>query len=493
MGYGVLKFRHNILNMNSLAAFGSIQGGLNQECRDVYFVRALGTNGNLNQEIDKMEEALTGKMLKKQLLYQRIEKLPVLAATEDTNYYLKAYTDWRAGNKSRMETKVTGTNPGLDRVLGNACNLVLQKYANTHRQATESMEKNFIVKLLFWFDCIMDSFFVQWNERCNIKIMGVNVKKEQEYLFFYFLTLAGVDVLLLQTARDVEVCEELKQLSASFVIGEFGECMLLPYDSQALAGKQKEEERKALKQESPLQTSAKTGNIKIVLPERNRRPGKGKQENPVISTPVLRQEAPVVRARQRAEKNFEELAALATSVVMILVHDQNGEVLGSGSGIMIGEDGYILTNDHVARGGYSYSVRIEEDERIYSTNELIKYNTYLDLAILRIDRRLNPLPIYNGTEKLVRGQKVVAIGSPMGLFNSVSDGIISGFRVIQDVDMIQFTAPISSGSSGGALLNMYGEVIGISTARFDGGQNINLAMGYECINTFVKGFTPKQY
>jgi len=110
------------------------------------------------------------------------------------------------------------------------------------------------------------------------------------------------------------------------------------------------------------------------------------------------------------------------------------------------------------------------------------------LAIIRIDRRLAPLPVYNGTEKLVRGQKVVAIGSPLGLFNSVSDGIISGFRNIDGVDMIQFTAPISRGSSGGAVLNMFGEVIGISTAGFDYGQNINLAVGYEFINNFKRGF-----
>ena len=82
---------------------------------------------------------------------------------------------------------------------------------------------------------------------------------------------------------------------------------------------------------------------------------------------------------------------------------------------------------------------------------------------------------------------MVAIGSPLGLFNSISDGIIAGFRTIDRVDMIQFTAPISHGSSGGAVLNMYGEVIGISTAGFDDGQNINLAMGYECIRMFAKG------
>lgn len=55
--------------------------------------------------------------------------------------------------------------------------------------------------------------------------------------------------------------------------------------------------------------------------------------------------------------------------------------------------------------------------------------------------------------------------------------------------MIQFTAPISHGSSGGAVLNMYGEVIGISTAGIDSGQNINLAVGYESINMFIRGFT----
>ena len=119
---------------------------------------------------------------------------------------------------------------------------------------------------------------------------------------------------------------------------------------------------------------------------------------------------------------------------------------------------------------------------------MIKYNSVLDLAVIRIGRTLKPLPVYQGGKKLVRGQKVVAIGSPLGLFNSVSDGIISGFRKIDSVDMIQFTAPISHGSSGGAVLNMQGEVIGISTAGIDQGQNLNLAVDYQSINLFVRGF-----
>ena len=148
----------------------------------------------------------------------------------------------------------------------------------------------------------------------------------------------------------------------------------------------------------------------------------------------------------------------------------------------------MLNKLQVEKRGDKCVVRIEDDEKVDVTSEVIKYNPQLDLAVLRIDRELNPLPVYDGRKKLVRGQRVVAIGSPLGLFNSVSDGIISGFRKIKDVDMIQFTAPISSGSSGGAVLNMYGEIIGISTAGVDSGQNINLAVDYSNIRFFAQGF-----
>ncbi|MBQ5440220.1 MAG: trypsin-like peptidase domain-containing protein, partial [Clostridia bacterium] len=200
-------------------------------------------------------------------------------------------------------------------------------------------------------------------------------------------------------------------------------------------------------------------------------------------------------AASMPEKSYEELARCAASVVQIMVYrstavDFYGESrpFASGSGIMIGTSGYILTNCHVAKQGTAFGVKLENDNRIYYTNAFIKYHRDLDLALLRIDKRITPLPVYNGTKPLERGQRVVAIGSPMGMFNSVSDGIISGFRNINGVDMIQFTAPISAGSSGGALLNMYGEVIGISTAGVSTGQNLNLAVPYTAINNFCSGF-----
>ena len=173
---------------------------------------------------------------------------------------------------------------------------------------------------------------------------------------------------------------------------------------------------------------------------------------------------------QPNELSYEEIASLASSVVMIRIHDRTGEIVGSGSGIAIGKKGYILTNCHVVNKGAFFSVRLENDENIYQTSQIIKYHSQFDLAIIRIERQLKPIKIYDGRKPLARGQKVVAIGSPLGLFNSVSDGIIAGFREVEDRgEMIQFTAPISEGSSGGALLNMYGELIGISTAGIDQG------------------------
>ena len=262
--------------------------------------------------------------------------------------------------------------------------------------------------------------------------------------------------------------------SNAFSIGTFGE-QIIPNYCQFVQEKN----------ENPEHNREDQTIKKVVIPVKNSR--KNIEDNSYANTGIYIPNSNTI-SNSNSEKSFEELAQLASSVVLIAVHNQDGEVIGTGSGIMIGNDGYILTNNHVASGGYFYSVRIENDEETYVTNEVIKYNSVIDLAIIRIKKQLNPIPLYKGRKKLVRGQKVVAIGSPLGLFNSVSDGIISGFRNINDVDMIQFTAPISHGSSGGAVLNMQGEVIGISTAGIDSGQNINLAIGYENIQLFTNGF-----
>lgn len=518
-----LEIRYNPMNIVSVMEFVQSKGGIKQNTKDVYFVRLLGDNGTLLRDVEQMDVCLSAAMAEGNCIYQRVTKLKGLSERQEVEYYTDCYQSWKQSRELKIETKQSkkmGISPEL---LAQACQKAVQALLNSKNSLNDSIEKNFVVKLLYWLDQILKEFPRKWERGSVIKIVAHDIVRGQEYCFFYFLTLLGMDVLLLQSSQDIG--QEIERLGLSYKqrLGQWTISEIPEYHFN----KYKPTQGTGNNSHCVSNSQSSGGAIRIHLPERNRRSANSKSQcsgsavhseqqisnNPVKihlpernpktvhsqpqPTNTAAKTSPPQRSRRqsvqasttvRQEKTFEELAQLASSVVLVGIHDNRGKMIGTGSGIMIGTKGYILTNNHVASGGCFYTVRIEEEQTVYETEEVIKYNPLLDLAILRIDRMLQPLPIYSGTKKLVRGQRVVAIGSPLGLFNSVSDGIISGFRVINDVDMIQFTAPISQGSSGGALLNMYGEVIGISTAGIDEGQNINLAMGYECIRMFVQGF-----
>ena len=484
---GLMRFRHNVMDVQTISTFENIIGGINNNCKDVYFVRAVGTNSSYEKDIRKLDETLLCRMNGGNGYYHRLNGLPKLQRAEDIAFYSGCYSGWLDSQKKEVTTRTTGKNKALSGMLANACAVVEGIYRQENQQITDSMAKNFVVKLLFWYDSLFADEKYVWDEKKSAKIVAANIEKKQEYLFFYLVTLMGCDVLLLQSRCDIGAEEESLGLSTKFVLGSYSEAAVPEYRWH--------ETQRPRKQSTVQEAAAEnrdSGRIVVQIPRRERSASQPQQQTAAPARTPLQPRTVAPAAADGSvgeEKSFEELAQLAASVVLIEIHDDKGQRIGSGSGIMIGRDGYILTNNHVACGGKFYTVRIEEDEQEYRTDEVIKYNSVLDLAIIRIQRKLNPIPVYKGKKPLVRGQKVVAIGSPLGLFNSVSDGIISGFRQIDNVDMIQFTAPTSRGSSGGAVLNMQGEVIGISTAGIDSGQNINLAMGYECINMFIRGFT----
>ncbi len=507
-----VRYRYNALNINSLASFAGVKGGVNQNCKDVYFLRARAFAGDFAYEIRQMDAALLQSMAEGKLFYKKIERLLPPTEFDQIARYASGYAQWEESGRKEAKTKITAAEPELAQTLGLACRNTVELYRQSRPGANASMEKNFAVKLLYWFDQAFGGDApARWGGKSTVKIVGIDAVKEQEYLFYYMLTQMGADALLLQRKKDFEGSEALLALSQAFTPQKLKRSapaqepasVRLPEEKAAPeAGRGSASVRRPEEKAAP---EAKTGSDASRKPASIRRPevkgeSNGRQDPAPVRPPEARatanasqrprpsaqkESAPVPRRR---EKSFEELAQLAASVVMIEVYDGRGEIRCTGSGIMIGAGGYILTNCHVAGGGSAYAVRIEEETRVYETDELVKYNPQLDLAIIRIGRALKPIPIYRGKEPLVRGQKVVAIGSPLGLFNSVSDGIISGFRKIGDTDMIQFTAPISHGSSGGALLNMFGEIIGISTAGMDQGQNLNLAVRYEWIQTFARGF-----
>ncbi len=447
-----ISYRHNAMQIHSIDAFLNIRGGYHHNQRDVYFIRGLGEPADIGEQLLALDRRMDRAFGNGQQFYLRVTQLPRLESAEAVKTYSESCDAWE--ESGRLELECCRNNPLLAEVLADASKEAVGRYRETKAGCTRSMEKNFTVKLWFWLESLFGGILPLWKEQTCIKVLADNVVNVQEYLFYYMLTLIGCDVFLIESRKDLQADGRLMELSAKLRLGEYGTAEIPPY----------------VKTVEEVPVPAKEP-VKLTIPE-----------HPGRRTPSREP------AAENPEKSFEELALLASSVVMISVHDDKGEPVATGSGIMIGKDGYLLTNYHVIRGGCFYSVRIEDDGEIYRTDEVIKYNPVQDLAVLRIDRVLAPIPIYGGSQKLARGQKVVAIGSPLGLFNSVSDGIISGFRKIDDVDMIQFTAPTSHGSSGGAVLNMQGEVIGISTAGIDNAQNINLAVGYESIRMFARGF-----
>lgn len=166
----------------------------------------------------------------------------------------------------------------------------------------------------------------------------------------------------------------------------------------------------------------------------------------------------------------------ADSVFMLEVYARTNQKIGVGSGFVAFNDSVIVTNYHVIEGG-AYVIAISDDNKKYLIDQICVFDKQKDIAILLCsnDRLADPLEM-DGESILKRSMPVVAIGSPAGLMNTVSIGNISAFYQKDGKDWIQFTAPISSGSSGGALINDNGKVIGITTATYASTQNINMAV-----------------
>ncbi|MDE5916541.1 MAG: trypsin-like peptidase domain-containing protein, partial [Oscillospiraceae bacterium] len=144
---------------------------------------------------------------------------------------------------------------------------------------------------------------------------------------------------------------------------------------------------------------------------------------------------------------------------------------GSGSGIIITNDGYIVTNTHVIDNADTLIVTTS-DNVVYNA-EIIGKDAKTDIAVIKIDAENLPAAVLGNSDEAETGEKVVAIGNPAGLSGSVSDGIISGVnRKIRtdasgyEMTCIQTNAAISAGNSGGALVNMYGQVIGITSSKY---------------------------
>lgn len=166
-------------------------------------------------------------------------------------------------------------------------------------------------------------------------------------------------------------------------------------------------------------------------------------------------------------------AVVSPSVVEIYTYDdsQHSTMIGSGSGVIISKDGYIVTNTHVLEADGYHTVTTSDGE-VYDA-KIIGRDSKTDIAIVKITASDLKPAVLGDSDEVVVGEQVMAIGNPAGLSGSVTDGIVSAVnRKIKsdstgfEMNCIQTNADISPGNSGGALINMYGQVIGITSSKY---------------------------
>ena len=432
--------------------------------QEVLFVRYIGMPNSIelyNENILKIDQYFSSNM--STASYLRLHGLEPISNKNDINRLSTIWDSWKSivNNPITEPNSIYQTplcaqldNETLEWTKKIAFTKILSMYKNANPNSNATLQKNFAIKFLHWIEAYLPKLFKSTST--SPKVIFIGDIKHHELLFLYFLSRLGCDICYMNSKEDiVNLYPDLETYSTLYKCGNLY-----------------------------------SGNIKI--PEFTPAPNidhtfMPPTPNTISHSKISRPAKQHQNLTPAKEFSYEQLASLSNSVVLIKVYDNENTILCGGSGVVIHSSGYILTNLHVVAGGHYYSVLYENETEEYFTDKLIKDHHLYDLAIIRVDKNCSPLTV-KADDHLVRGQKVVAIGSPLGLFNSISDGIVSGFREINDIPMIQFTAPISNGSSGGALLDMYGRLVGLITAGFDKGQNLNLAVPSEIIYPFVENF-----
>ncbi|HSA10169.1 MAG TPA: trypsin-like peptidase domain-containing protein [Candidatus Paceibacterota bacterium] len=168
---------------------------------------------------------------------------------------------------------------------------------------------------------------------------------------------------------------------------------------------------------------------------------------------------------------------------------------GLGSGFFLNEDGFLITNFHVIEGETQITVEVyhqkegQLDRKTYKQVRIIALNKFADLALLRVEDKDAPKFRYvplGSSDGLSVGERVFAIGSPLGLERTVTEGILSTkTREVGGLLYLQTTAQINPGNSGGPLFNLSGEVMGVTNMKVTAGEGLGFAIPVETVRYFL--------
>jgi serine protease Do len=164
------------------------------------------------------------------------------------------------------------------------------------------------------------------------------------------------------------------------------------------------------------------------------------------------------------------------AVITVMAYDAQGKVLSQGSGFFITPGGRFLTNYHVLAQAARAEVKTAAG-RCYPVKGVVAADRDWDLAVAAIvvpSKGASSLKITSAVPEV--GERVAVVGSPLGLEQTLSDGVVSAIRRVSGAKLLQISAPVSLGSSGSPVINMRGEVVGVAYLQVIKGQNLNFAV-----------------
>lgn len=195
------------------------------------------------------------------------------------------------------------------------------------------------------------------------------------------------------------------------------------------------------------------------------------------------------------------LERVSAATLTLHAFDDSSQVLGQGSGFLIGPDGLSVSALHVMAGSDRATARTG-DGRLFSVLEVQAFDADRDLIVFRIGRRYSAqqewpsgaavLSLASGSRIKV-GDRVITLTSPEGYENSFSDGVVSAIREMDGQRMVQTTAALSPGSSGGPIMDRRGRVIAIATSQQSEGQNLSFGTPVETLSVLLRRREPMGY
>lgn len=238
---------------------------------------------------------------------------------------------------------------------------------------------------------------------------------------------------------------------------------------------------------------------KVLTGESDAPSKKATENKPAASKNVASEAKPVsetssglyqVSGKSGPERNIRDLVnQLGEAVVQVRAPS------GLGSGFFLNEDGFLITNFHVIEGETQISIEVyhqsggQLERKTYKQVRIIAMNKFADLALLKIDDKGAPKFKHvqiGSADALAVGERVFAIGSPLGLERTVTEGILSTKTRQMGGDLyLQTTAQINPGNSGGPLFNLYGEVVGVTNMKITSGEGLGFAIPSEMVRFFL--------